>query len=48
MVYAKPQIMAVSDTFEAIKSLDIPKGASQIQDHTALVYASQPAYEADE
>jgi hypothetical protein len=48
MEYTQPQILAVSDTFETIKSLNLPKGESPIQDHTALVYASEPAYEADE
>ncbi len=48
MKYTKPQIVTVSDTLETIRSLNLPKGDSQIRDHTALVYASEPAYEADE
>lgn len=48
MEYTKPQIIGISDASKAVQSQDIPKGQTMTLDHTSEVFASNPAYEADE
>ena len=48
MKYTKPAITATASAAATIQSNHIPTGDTTVQDHTAMVYASDPAYEADE
>ena len=48
MEYNKPAVTATASAAATIQSNHIPKGDTTVQDHTAMVYASDPAYEADE
>jgi hypothetical protein len=48
MEYNKPAITATASAAATIQSNNIPKGDTTVQDHTSMVYASDPAYEADE
>jgi hypothetical protein len=48
MEYTKPVVMATLPAAATIQSHHIPKGDTTLQDHTSMVYASDPAYEADE
>jgi hypothetical protein len=48
MEYNKPAITATLPAAATIQSNHIPKGDTTLQDHTSMVYASDPAYEADE
>jgi hypothetical protein len=48
MEYNKPAITATVSAAATIQSNNIPKGDTTVQDHTSMVFASDPAYEADE
>jgi hypothetical protein len=48
MKYNKPVVTATVSAAATIQSNNIPKGDTMLQDHTTLVFASDPAYEADE
>jgi len=48
MEYNKPVVTATVPAAVIIQSNNIPKGDTTLQDHTTMVFASDPAYEADE